>query len=136
VPRRTHPDVVDRLKLRVGQGITGWLHSIRRQCCAREGGARIARFQFLTNCPKTAMKHFCQCRSCAGDASSESSICNIDCLTIQAEQIRLISTDRLLVGAEIDLRGSKKRILISRNSLRHARSWNERKVFCSVILDE
>ena len=61
--KNPHPDVVDRLKLRVGQGITGMGRRTSR--AGSDSGRRlrtIRAFSFSTSCRKTATKRFCRCR--------------------------------------------------------------------------
>jgi len=47
--KNTHPEVVDRLKLRVGEGITGWVAEHQEEVVS-EKAAQDPRFQF----PRTA----------------------------------------------------------------------------------
>jgi uroporphyrinogen-III synthase len=55
--KNPHSEVVDRLKLRVGQGITGWLPNIKDRWLSRAMLSRIHGSDRLTNCPRTATKH-------------------------------------------------------------------------------
>ena len=71
-----HPDVVDRLKLRVGQGITGWVAEHR----AARGGRRAARPKIRgsrssTSCPRIGTRRSCRCRCCR--AASSSGVINV-----------------------------------------------------------
>jgi uroporphyrinogen-III synthase len=45
--KNPHPEVVDRLKLRVGQGITGWVAEHREPVAIPEEAAHDPRFQFF-----------------------------------------------------------------------------------------
>src|ERR1700687_6025283 len=44
--KNPHPDAVDRLKLRVGQGITGWVAEDKRPVAVADRAALDPRFQF------------------------------------------------------------------------------------------
>src|SRR6202161_3091906 len=45
--KNPHPDVVNRLKLRVGQGITGWVAEHREPVAIPEDASHDPRFQFF-----------------------------------------------------------------------------------------
>ena len=45
--KNAHPEVVDRLKLRVGQGITGWVAEHHEPVAISEKAAQDPRFQFF-----------------------------------------------------------------------------------------
>src|SRR5882724_8314476 len=53
-----HPDVVDRLKLRVGQGITGWVAEHREPVAVAEKAAQDPRFQFFHELPEDSFEAF------------------------------------------------------------------------------
>src|SRR5256885_6568087 len=50
--KNPHPDVVDRLKLRVGQGITGWVAQHQEVVAVTEKAALDPRFQFFHELPE------------------------------------------------------------------------------------
>src|SRR6201984_2568214 len=50
--KNAHPDVVDRLKLRVGQGITGWVAEHNEPVAIPEKAAHDPRFQFFHELPE------------------------------------------------------------------------------------
>src|ERR1700742_838170 len=56
--KNTHPDVVDRLKLRVGQGITGWVAENREPVAIPENAALDPRFQFFHEFPEDSYEAF------------------------------------------------------------------------------
>src|SRR5215813_11800475 len=45
--KNPHPEVVDRLKLRVGQGITGWVAEHKEPVAVSEKAAHDFRFKFF-----------------------------------------------------------------------------------------
>jgi uroporphyrinogen-III synthase len=50
--KNPHPDIVNRLKLRVGQGITGWVAEHREPVAIPEEAAHDPRFQFFHELPE------------------------------------------------------------------------------------
>lgn len=59
--KNSHPEVVDRLKLRVGQGITGWVAEHQEPVAVSERQHKIHASSFSTNFPKILTKHFYPC---------------------------------------------------------------------------
>src|SRR3954464_7790789 len=53
-----HPDVVDRLKLRVGQGITGWVGEHRQPVAVGEHAWEDPRFQTFNELPEDRYEAF------------------------------------------------------------------------------
>jgi uroporphyrinogen-III synthase len=62
--KNPHADVVDRLKLRVGQGITGWVAEHRQPVAVGCHAFEIRGFRTSTNCRKTTTRRFSQCPCC------------------------------------------------------------------------
>src|SRR5579864_7808064 len=56
--KNAHPDVVDRLKLRVGQGITGWVAEHHEPVAISERASQDARFQFFHELPEDSFEAF------------------------------------------------------------------------------
>ena len=56
--KNAHPDVVDRLKLRVGQGITGWVAEHHEPVAISEQAAQDPRFQFFHELPEDSYEAF------------------------------------------------------------------------------
>ena len=50
--KNAHPDVVDRLKLRLGQGITGWVAEHRRPVAVALNASQDPRFQMFKDLPE------------------------------------------------------------------------------------
>ena len=59
--KNPHPEVVDRLKLRVGEGITGWVAEHREPVAVAEKAAPIPAFNSSTNSPKIVTRRSCRC---------------------------------------------------------------------------
>src|SRR6202046_296657 len=56
--KNAHPDVVDRLKLRVGQGITGWVAEHKEPVAISEEAALGSRFQVFHELPEDNYEAF------------------------------------------------------------------------------
>src|SRR5437868_1009332 len=56
--KNSHPEVVDRLKLRVGEGITGWVAEHKEAVAVPEKAARDPRFQFFHELPEDSYEAF------------------------------------------------------------------------------
>lgn len=56
--KNPHPDIVDRLKLRVGQGITGWVAEHRKPVAVAENASRDFRFKLFNELPEDQYQAF------------------------------------------------------------------------------
>src|SRR5713101_2636671 len=56
--KNPHPEVVDRLKLRVGEGITGWVAEHKEAVAVPEKAAQDPRFQFFHELPEDSYEAF------------------------------------------------------------------------------
>src|SRR5207248_5167271 len=56
--KNPHPEVVDRLKLRVGQGITGWVAERLEPVALSENAFRDPRFNFFRELPEDRYEAF------------------------------------------------------------------------------
>ena len=102
--KNTHPDVVDRLKLRVGQGITGWVAEHREPVAVAEKAAADPRFQFFHELPEDSYEAFLSVPlTCRGRVVGVINLQHRLPHIYNKRQIRLISTIGFLVGAEIEL---------------------------------
>ena len=102
--KNPHPEVVDRLKLQVGQGITGWVAEHRKPVAVASNASRDSRFQYFNELPEDRYEAFL----------SVPVICRnklVGVINLQHRQphayshaeIQLISTIGFLVGAEIEM---------------------------------
>jgi uroporphyrinogen-III synthase len=99
-----HPDVVDRLKLRVGQGITGWVAEHRQPVAVGEHAFEDPRFQTFNELPEDRYEAFLSV-----PLLSRSKLVGV--INLQHRQphshsrrdIQLISMIGFLVGAEIEM---------------------------------
>ena len=56
--KNPHPEVIDHLGLRVGQGITGWVAEHQEPVCIDTGALRDPRFQFFKDLPEDSFEAF------------------------------------------------------------------------------
>jgi len=102
--KNPHPEVVDRLKLRVGEGITGWVAEHKEAVAVPEKASQDPRFQFFHELPEDSYEAFlsvplmCR-RRVVGVINLQHRLPHV----FKPKQIRLISTIGFLVGAEIEL---------------------------------
>jgi uroporphyrinogen-III synthase len=102
--KNPHPDVVDRLKLRVGQGITGWVAEHRQPVAVSQHASKDPRFQVFNELPEDRYEAFLSV-----PVLSRSKLVGV--INVQHRQphthtnreIQLISTIGFLVGAEIEM---------------------------------
>ena len=99
-----HPDVVDRLKLRVGQGITGWVAEHRQPVAVGRQAWEDPRFQTFNELPEDRYEAFLSV-----PVLSRGKLVGVINLQHRhphehgRQDIQLISTIGFLVGAEIEM---------------------------------
>src|SRR6202790_4243159 len=102
--KNPHPEVVDRLKLRVGQGITGWVAEHREPVAVPENASHDPRFKLFNELPEDTYEAFLSV-----PLLSRGRLVGVINLQHRRPhvhtrlQIRLIATAGFLVGAEIEL---------------------------------
>jgi len=102
--KNPHPDVVDRLKLRVGQGITGWVAEHREPVAIPEDAAHDPRFQFFHELPEDSYEAFLSVPLlCRGGVVGVINLQHSQHHVYRRREIRMISTVGFLVGAELEL---------------------------------
>jgi len=102
--KNSHPDIVDRLKIRVGQGITGWVAEHREPVAIPEQAAQDARFQFFHELPEDSYEAFLSVPlMCRGRVVGVINLQHRQHHVYRRREIRLISTIGFLVGAEIEM---------------------------------
>jgi uroporphyrinogen-III synthase len=102
--KNPHPDVVDRLKLPLGEGITGWVAEHREPVAVPRQASRDPRFKFFSELPEDLFEAFLSvpilCRDrVVGVINVQHRLAH----NYKPREIRLISTVGFLVGAEIEL---------------------------------
>jgi len=104
--KSAHPNVnmIDRLKLRVGQGITGWVAEHHEPVAISEKAAQDLRFQFFHELPEDRYEAFLSVPlMCRGRVVGAINLQHRRPHTHNPKEIRLISAIGFLVGAEIEL---------------------------------
>jgi uroporphyrinogen-III synthase len=98
-----HPDVVDRLTLRVGQGITGWLAEHRQLVAVGRHAFEDPRFQTFNELPEDRYEAFLSVPVLSrGKPVGVINLQHRQPHTHSQREIQLISTIGFLVGAEIE----------------------------------
>lgn len=102
--KNPHPEVVDRLKLRVGEGITGWVAEHREPVAIPEKAAHDPRFQFFHELPEDSYEAFLSVPlTCRGRVVGVINLQHRQHHVYRQREIRIISAIGFLVGAEIEL---------------------------------
>jgi uroporphyrinogen-III synthase len=102
--KNPHPDVVDRLKLHVGEGITGWVAEHREPVAVAKNASQDPRFRIFHELPEDTYEAFLSV-----PLMSRNRVVGV--INMQhrrphvhnQREIRLISTAGFLVGAEIEM---------------------------------
>ena len=99
-----HPDVVDRLRLRVGQGITGWVAEHRQPVAVSSHAFEDPRFLTFNELPEDRYEAFLSVPVLSrGKLVGVINLQHRQGHTHSRREIRLISTIGFLVGAEIEM---------------------------------
>ena len=102
--KNPHPEAVDRLKLKLGQGITGWVAEHKEPVAVAEKAALDPRFQFFNELPEDSYEAFLSVPlMCRGRVVGVINIQHRAHHVYRRREIRLISTVGFLVGAEIEM---------------------------------
>jgi uroporphyrinogen-III synthase len=102
--KNPHPEVVDRLKLKVGRGITGWVAQHRQPVAVLCNAASDARFQFFNELPEDRFAAFLSIPLLTrGRVVGVINLQNRAPHVYSEREVTLISTVGFLVGAEIEM---------------------------------
>jgi signal transduction protein with GAF and PtsI domain len=102
--KNPHADVVDRLKLRVGQGITGWVAEHRQPVAIASRAFEDPRFQLFNELPEDRYEAFLSVPVlCRGRLVAVINLQHRQPHEHSSNEIQLIATVGFLVGAEIEL---------------------------------
>src|SRR3989475_5195165 len=102
--KNPHPEVVDRLKLQVGEGITGWVAEHREPVAVSKNASKDPRFQFFHELPEDSFEAFLSVPlMCRGRVVGVINLQHRQHHVYRRREIRLISAIGFLVGAEIEL---------------------------------
>ncbi len=102
--KNPHSDVVDRLKLRVGQGLTGWVAEHRRPVAVGSRAFEDPRFQMFNDLPEDRYEAFLSVPlMCRGRVVGVINLQHRHPHEHSVSEIQLVTTVGFLVGAEIEL---------------------------------
>ena len=102
--KNPHTDVVDRLKLRIGQGLTGWVAEHRQPVAVGRRAFEDPRFQVFNELPEDRYEAFLSVPVlCRGRLVAVINLQHRHPHEHSREEIQLITTIGFLVGAEIEL---------------------------------
>jgi signal transduction protein with GAF and PtsI domain len=102
--KNPHEEVVDRLKLRVGQGITGWVAEHREPVAVSRDASKDPRFKFFNELPEDSFEAFLSVPVLSrGRLVGVINLQHSQSHVYSQRQIQLISTIGFLVGAEIEM---------------------------------
>jgi len=102
--KNPHAEVVDRLKLRIGQGITGWVAEHKKPVAIAGGAALDPRFQSFHELPEDRFEAFLSVPVlCRDKLVGVINVQHREPYAYSQREIHLVSTIGFLVGPEIEL---------------------------------
>jgi uroporphyrinogen-III synthase len=102
--KNSHPEAIGKLKVKLGQGITGWVAKHRQPVVVARNAAFDPRFQFFNELPEDRFEAFLSVPLLSrGRVVGVINLQNIASHDYSEREISLISTVGFLVGAEIEM---------------------------------
>ena len=102
--KNPHAEVVDRLKLKIGQGITGWVAEHKELAIIPQGAGSDPRFRLFNELPEDRFEAFLSVPLVSrGRLVGVINVQNRDCYDYNEREIGLVSMIGFLVGAEIEM---------------------------------
>jgi len=102
--KNPHPEAVDRLKLPLGQGITGWVAAHRQPVAVTSGASADPRFRCFSELPEDHYEAFLSVPIlCRNRLVGVINLQHMHPHAHSQREIQLISTIGFLVGAEIEM---------------------------------
>jgi signal transduction protein with GAF and PtsI domain len=102
--KNPHEDIVDRLKLQVGQGITGWVAEHREAVAVSQNAFQDPRFKLFNELPEDRYEAFLSVPLlCRGRLVGVINLQHREHHIYKRRDIQLISMIGFLVGAEIEM---------------------------------
>ena len=102
--KNPHPEIIDRLKLKIGEGITGWVAEHREPVAVALNAMKDPRFKFFNDLPEDQFEAFLSVPLvCRGRLVGVINLQNRKPHNYNKREISLISTVGALVGAEIEM---------------------------------
>ena len=102
--RNSHPEAVGRLKLKLGQGITGWVAKHRQPVVVSQDACHDPRFKLFNELPEDRFESFLSVPLLSrGRIVGVINLQNRDPHNYSIHEITLLSTIGFLVGAEVEM---------------------------------
>ncbi len=102
--KNPHPEVVDRLALHIGEGITGWVAEHRQPVAVARNAFQDSRFQSFNELPEDRYEAFLSVPVlCRGRLVGVINVQHREAHIYDRNEIRLITTIGFLVGAEVEV---------------------------------
>jgi uroporphyrinogen-III synthase len=102
--KNPHAEVLDRLKLQIGQGITGWVAQHLEPVAVSRNASQDPRFKFFNELPEDRYEAFLSVPLlCRGRSVGVINVQHRQPHVYTKRQVQLISTIGFLVGAEIEM---------------------------------
>ena len=102
--KNQHPEAVDRLKIKVGQGITGWVAEHREPVAISQCAGSDPRFKLFNELPEDRFEAFLSVPLVSrGRMVGVINVQNCDSYDYSDREIELVATIGFLVGAEIEM---------------------------------
>ncbi|HZQ19304.1 MAG TPA: GAF domain-containing protein [Terriglobales bacterium] len=130
--KNPHQDLLDRLKLRLGQGITGWVAEHREPAVIFREAYKDPRFKYFNELPEDRYEAFLSVPLLSrGRLVGVMNLQHREPHVYDARDIRLLSTMGFLAGAEIEVARLETESRTFRSNCRPGRWWSGRKGFCN-----
>jgi uroporphyrinogen-III synthase len=101
--KNPHADLIDHIKVQMGQGVTGWVAKHRQPVAIASAASNDPRFKAFKNIPEDHFEAMlCTPILCAGRVVGVINLQHRTSYHHTNEQVRLLSTLGFLVGAEIE----------------------------------
>ena len=102
--KNPHPEVLDRLRMQVGQGIAGWVAEHREPAVIPEKASHDSRFKILTELPEDSYEAMLSVPIVSrGRVVSVINVQNRDPRIFTAREVKAVSSIGHLVGAAIEM---------------------------------
>src|SRR5438309_3642883 len=102
--KNPHPEIIDRLKLKLGEGITGWVAEHREPAAVPQNAMKDPRFKFFNDLPEDRFEAFLSVPLMSrGRLVGVINLQNRKPHNYTKREISMISTVGTLAGAEIEM---------------------------------
>jgi signal transduction histidine kinase len=102
--KNPHPEIIDRLKLKIGEGITGWVAEHREPAAVPQNAMKDPRFKFFNDLPEDRFEAFLSVPLMSrGRLVGVINLQNRKPHNYSKREISMISTVCTLAGAEIEM---------------------------------